>query len=91
MWHSLFIHIELVVISLQSLSHIMDASMEDLARCPGIGERKVLFSIQSEPSQICHSVECVCKPMVDLNTLKQNKLLFSNKMNPLCSTGKTLV
>ncbi|KAM3752752.1 hypothetical protein ACB098_03G042800 [Castanea mollissima] len=26
-----------------SLSHIMDASMEDLARCPGIGERKVLF------------------------------------------------
>ncbi|RWW03768.1 hypothetical protein GW17_00033045 [Ensete ventricosum] len=25
-----------------SLSHIMDASMEDLARCPGIGERKVL-------------------------------------------------
>ncbi|KAF4389924.1 hypothetical protein G4B88_003407 [Cannabis sativa] len=24
-----------------SLSHIMDASMEDLARCPGIGERKV--------------------------------------------------
>lgn len=26
---------------LQSLSNIMDASMEDLARCPGIGERKV--------------------------------------------------
>lgn len=26
---------------LQSLTHIMDASMEDLARCPGIGERKV--------------------------------------------------
>ncbi|RVX18983.1 DNA excision repair protein ERCC-1 [Vitis vinifera] len=26
-----------------SLSHIMDASMEDLARCPGIGERKVFF------------------------------------------------
>ncbi|MCL7023265.1 hypothetical protein MKW94_000457 [Papaver nudicaule] len=25
-----------------SLSHIMDASMEDLAPCPGIGERKVL-------------------------------------------------
>ncbi|KAB1200844.1 DNA excision repair protein ERCC-1 [Morella rubra] len=24
-----------------ALSHIMDASMEDLARCPGIGERKV--------------------------------------------------
>ncbi|MCD7455104.1 Excision repair cross-complementation group 1 [Datura stramonium] len=24
-----------------SLSHVMDASMEDLARCPGIGERKV--------------------------------------------------
>lgn len=27
----------------QSLSNIMDASMEDLARCPGIGERKVLL------------------------------------------------
>lgn len=29
---------------MQSLAHIMDASMEDLARCPGIGERKVHFS-----------------------------------------------
>jgi hypothetical protein len=27
---------------LQSLSQIMNASMEELARCPGIGERKVL-------------------------------------------------
>lgn len=35
--------LELFVILLQSLSHIMDASMEDLARCPGIGERKVFF------------------------------------------------
>ena len=26
---------------LQSLSQIMNASMEELARCPGIGERKV--------------------------------------------------
>lgn len=26
---------------MQSLSNIMDASMEDLARCPGIGDRKV--------------------------------------------------
>lgn len=31
--------------SLQSLSHVMDASMEDLARCPGIGERKVAFHV----------------------------------------------
>lgn len=38
--------------ALQALSHIMDASMEDLARCPGIGERKVLSSIHREPSQI---------------------------------------
>ncbi|KAH9754935.1 DNA excision repair protein ERCC-1 [Citrus sinensis] len=36
---------------LQSLSHIMDASMEDLARCPGIGERKVkrLYDTFHEP------------------------------------------
>ncbi|KAK6117651.1 hypothetical protein DH2020_048613 [Rehmannia glutinosa] len=35
----------------QSLSHIMDASMEDLARCPGIGERKVkrLYDTFHEP------------------------------------------
>ncbi|EXB56542.1 DNA excision repair protein ERCC-1 [Morus notabilis] len=34
-----------------SLSHIMDASMEDLARCPGIGERKVkrLYDSFHEP------------------------------------------
>ncbi|KAL8265987.1 hypothetical protein R6Q59_003331 [Mikania micrantha] len=34
-----------------SLSHIMDASMEDLARCPGIGERKVkrLYDTFYEP------------------------------------------
>ncbi|KAJ4957724.1 hypothetical protein NE237_024835 [Protea cynaroides] len=34
-----------------SLSHIMDASMEDLARCPGIGERKVrrLYETFHEP------------------------------------------
>lgn len=34
-----------------SLSHIMGASMEDLARCPGIGERKVkrLFDTFHEP------------------------------------------
>ncbi|CAH9057305.1 unnamed protein product [Cuscuta epithymum] len=36
-----------------SLSHIMDASMEDLARCPGIGERKVkrLYDTFHEPFQ----------------------------------------
>uniref|UniRef100_A0A803KPD2 DNA excision repair protein ERCC-1 n=1 Tax=Chenopodium quinoa TaxID=63459 RepID=A0A803KPD2_CHEQI len=34
-----------------SLSHIIDASMEDLARCPGIGERKVkrLYDTFHEP------------------------------------------
>ncbi|KFK37925.1 hypothetical protein AALP_AA3G048100 [Arabis alpina] len=34
-----------------SLTHIMDASMEDLARCPGIGERKVkrLYDTFHEP------------------------------------------
>lgn len=32
-----------IAMLMQSLSHIMDASMEDLARCPGIGERKVRF------------------------------------------------
>ncbi|KAI8555772.1 hypothetical protein RHMOL_Rhmol05G0200500 [Rhododendron molle] len=34
-----------------TLSHIMDASMEDLARCPGIGERKVkrLYDTFHEP------------------------------------------
>ncbi|KAG6590378.1 DNA excision repair protein ERCC-1, partial [Cucurbita argyrosperma subsp. sororia] len=34
-----------------SLSHVMDASMEDLARCPGIGERKVrrLYDTYHEP------------------------------------------
>ncbi|KAH9688988.1 DNA excision repair protein ERCC-1 [Citrus sinensis] len=34
-----------------SLLHIMDASMEDLARCPGIGERKVkrLYDTFHEP------------------------------------------
>ncbi|XP_035538985.1 DNA excision repair protein ERCC-1-like isoform X1 [Juglans regia] len=47
----LSVHIELVVMPLQSLSHIMDASMEDLARCPGIGERKVkrLYDTFHEP------------------------------------------
>lgn len=30
-------------LSFQSLSNIMGASMEDLARCPGIGERKVYY------------------------------------------------
>nr|GLL35519.1 DNA excision repair protein ERCC-1 [Ipomoea trifida] len=36
-----------------SLSNIMDASMEDLARCPGIGERKVkrLYDTFHEPFQ----------------------------------------
>lgn len=35
----------IVICLLQSLSGIMDSSMEDLARCPGIGERKVVCHI----------------------------------------------
>lgn len=40
---SVFIYLFIYLFLLQSLSHIMDASMEDLARCPGIGERKVIL------------------------------------------------
>jgi DNA excision repair protein ERCC-1 len=35
-------------LSFQSLSNIMGASMEDLARCPGIGERKVYYQAKVE-------------------------------------------
>lgn len=39
---SLLVNVDMDLMAmLQSLSHVMDASMEDLARCPGIGERKV--------------------------------------------------
>lgn len=43
-WFLVFSNVEISFSCLQSLSHIMDVSMEDLARCPGIGERKV-FSV----------------------------------------------
>lgn len=46
------IDIKLIVMLLQSLSHIMDVSMEDLARCPGIGERKV-FVLIFFPLSLC--------------------------------------
>ena len=35
---SVFIGMELIIMLMKSLSHIMDASMEDLAQCPVIGD-----------------------------------------------------
>ncbi|KAL6004402.1 hypothetical protein ACLOJK_004955 [Asimina triloba] len=53
-----------------SLSHIMDASMEDLARCPGIGERKVkrLYDTFHEPFR-----RDAPKPPVTLEASLQDK------------------
>ncbi|XP_010919326.1 DNA excision repair protein ERCC-1 [Elaeis guineensis] len=47
-----------------SLSHIMDASMEDLARCPGIGERKVkrLYDTFHEPFKRVSSRPTIAVP-----------------------------
>ncbi|KAG2273082.1 hypothetical protein Bca52824_067637 [Brassica carinata] len=50
-----------------SLAHIMDASMEDLARCPGIGERKVkrLYDTFHEPfRRAASSYPSVVEPTV---------------------------
>ncbi|CAH8392395.1 unnamed protein product [Eruca vesicaria subsp. sativa] len=50
-----------------SLAHIMDASMEDLARCPGIGERKVkrLYDTFHEPfKRAVSSYPSVTEPTV---------------------------
>ncbi|XP_009147264.1 DNA excision repair protein ERCC-1 [Brassica rapa] len=50
-----------------SLAHIMDASMEDLARCPGIGERKVkrLYDTFHEPfKRAASSYPSVIEPTV---------------------------
>ncbi|KAL0817773.1 hypothetical protein Bca101_074217 [Brassica carinata] len=50
-----------------SLAHIMDASMEDLARCPGIGERKVkrLYDTFHEPfKRAASSYPSVVEPTV---------------------------
>ncbi|WZY96337.1 hypothetical protein YC2023_068666 [Brassica napus] len=52
---------------LYSLAHIMDASMEDLARCPGIGERKVkrLYDTFHEPfKRAASSYPSVVEPTV---------------------------
>ncbi|KAI4301828.1 hypothetical protein L6164_035068 [Bauhinia variegata] len=55
-----------------SLSNIMGASMEDLARCPGIGERKVkrLFDTFHEPFK---RVESNRKPVPDPETCVPNQ------------------
>ncbi|KAL1802326.1 hypothetical protein ACET3Z_030973 [Daucus carota] len=49
-----------------SLSHIMDASMEDLGRCPGIGERKVkrLYETFHEPFKrvVSHKTTVLATP-----------------------------
>ncbi|ESQ49554.1 hypothetical protein EUTSA_v10020823mg [Eutrema salsugineum] len=50
-----------------SLAHIMDASMEDLARCPGIGERKVkrLYDTFHEPfKRATSSYPSVIEPII---------------------------
>ncbi|KAF8107658.1 hypothetical protein N665_0118s0026 [Sinapis alba] len=50
-----------------SLAHIVDASMEDLARCPGIGERKVkrLYDTFHEPfKRAASSYPSVIEPTV---------------------------
>ncbi|CAN8269664.1 unnamed protein product [Cochlearia groenlandica] len=50
-----------------SLAHIIDASMEDLARCPGIGERKVkrLYDTFHEPfKRVASSYPSVIEPIV---------------------------
>nr|GMD37549.1 DNA excision repair protein ERCC-1 [Ipomoea batatas] len=53
-----------------SLSNIMDASMEDLARCPGIGERKVkrLYDTFHEPFQREVSKHAVSEAAANENT-----------------------
>jgi DNA excision repair protein ERCC-1 len=54
-----------------SLSHIMDASMEDLSRCPGIGERKVkrLYDTFHEPfKRVVHPSVPVSKTQAGDNT-----------------------
>uniref|UniRef100_A0A1J3IP01 DNA excision repair protein ERCC-1 n=1 Tax=Noccaea caerulescens TaxID=107243 RepID=A0A1J3IP01_NOCCA len=50
-----------------SLAHIIDASMEDLARCPGIGERKVkrLYDTFHEPfKRAASSYPSVIEPTI---------------------------
>ncbi|KAL1211696.1 DNA excision repair protein ERCC-1 [Cardamine amara subsp. amara] len=50
-----------------SLVHIIDASMEDLARCPGIGERKVkrLYDTFHEPfKRVASSYPSVIEPTI---------------------------
>lgn len=59
-----YVSLGLMAVFLQSLSHIMDASMEDLARCPGIGERKVFCSCPKRDmsfdgiSAVCDALLC---------------------------------
>lgn len=44
----------------QSLSRVMDASMEELAQCPGIGEKKVW----STPFSLCYYTLTMPPPLL---------------------------
>ncbi|KAM0934407.1 putative ERCC1/RAD10/SWI10 family, RuvA domain 2, restriction endonuclease type II [Dioscorea sansibarensis] len=74
-----------------SLSGIMDASMEDLARCPGIGERKVkrLYDAFHEPFKRVFS-----RPSVDVSEgpvqEKDNEEVLPRKSNDLVAEGEKL-
>lgn len=64
---------------MQSLSNVMDASMEDLARCPGIGERKVkrLYDTFHEPFKRViarHPTIPVTPVQKDAETSSQNEV-----------------
>ncbi|XP_020886933.1 DNA excision repair protein ERCC-1 isoform X2 [Arabidopsis lyrata subsp. lyrata] len=58
-----------------SLAHIIDASMEDLARCPGIGERKVrrLYDTFHEPfKRATSSYPSVVEPTIPEAPVQKN-------------------
>ncbi|GAB2287349.1 Excision repair cross-complementation group 1 [Dionaea muscipula] len=68
-----------------SLSNIMDASMEDLARCPGIGERKVkrLYDTFHEPFK--HAT--LSRPAV-AEASPQNNIKLSPSRGELLVSGR---
>lgn len=74
-----------------SLSGIMDSSMEDLARCPGIGERKVkrLYDTFHEPFKRVSS-----RPSVDVSEAhvreKDTEEVLPGKSNELVAEGEKL-
>ncbi|KAL9272551.1 DNA excision repair protein ERCC-1-like protein [Drosera capensis] len=65
-----------------SLSNIMDASMEDLARCPGIGERKVkrLYDTFHEPFK--HATPNRSAPSVAETSSQNNAVPCPSKGEP---------